>query len=200
MEEARAMSRALEALGLPALVFDQARKVLAPNALIQALPEYVAWRARDRIALRAARADAQFQAACEAIASDEPGPPRSFAMPGVDGAATLVGHVVPIRRSARDIFARCAGVLVLTPATLPQAPPAELIRSLFELTPAEARVARSMAGGASVEEIAQSARVSVNTVRTQVRTLMAKTGCRRQAEVVGLLAGLTVVREPGSDG
>lgn len=54
------MSRVLEALGLPALVFDQARKVLAPNALIQALPEHVAWRAGDRIALRAVRADTQF--------------------------------------------------------------------------------------------------------------------------------------------
>jgi DNA-binding CsgD family transcriptional regulator len=196
LEQARAMSQALEAFGLPALVFDHAGKVLAPNALIQALSDHVAWRAGDRFALRAAPADAQFEAARAAIASDEPGPPRSFAVPG----ATLVGHVVPIRRSARDIFSRCAGVLILTPATLPQAPPAELIQSLFDLTPAEARVARAMAGGASVEEIARSAGVSVNTVRTQVRILMAKTGCHRQAEVVGLLAGLSVVRPPADGG
>jgi hypothetical protein len=62
--------------------------------------------------------------------------------------------VVPIRLSARDIFVRCAAALVLAPVTLPQAPPVELVQSLFDLTPAEARVARSLASGKTVEDIA----------------------------------------------
>ena len=72
---------------------------------------------------------------------------RSFAVRGADTNAAMVAHVIPIRRSARDIFVRCAGVLVMTPVTLPQAPPVELVQSLFDLTPAEARVARSLTGG-----------------------------------------------------
>jgi DNA-binding CsgD family transcriptional regulator len=90
----------------------------------------------------------------------------------------------------------CAGVLVLTPVTLPQAPPVELVQSLFDLTPAEARVARSLTIGATVEEIAATAGVSSNTVRTQVRGVLGKTGCRRQSEVVALLGGIAALRDP----
>ena len=104
----------------------------------------------------------------------------------------MVAHVIPTRAIARDIFLRSAGVLVLTPVPLPQAPPVELVRSLFDLTPAGARVARSLAAGGTVEEIASSGGVSRNTIRTQVRGVLEKTGCRRQAEVVALLSGIAV--------
>jgi hypothetical protein len=72
----------------------------------------------------------------------------------------MVAHVIPIRLSAREIFVRCAAALVLTPVTLPQAPPVELVQSLFDLMPAEARVARSLAAGETVETIASARGVS----------------------------------------
>ena len=106
--------------------------------------------------------------------------------------AAMFAHVIPIRRASRDIFMRCAGVLVMTPVTLPQAPPVELVQSLFDLTPAEARVARSLSAGETVEKIASMGGVSLNTVRTHVRGVLEKTGCRRQAEVVALLGGIAV--------
>jgi DNA-binding NarL/FixJ family response regulator len=106
----------------------------------------------------------------------------------------MVAHVIPIRRSARDIFVRCAGVLVMTPVTLPQAPPVELVQSLFDLTPAEARVARNLTAGETVEKIASNGGVSLNTVRTQVRGVLDKTGCRRQTEVIALLGGVALSR------
>jgi DNA-binding CsgD family transcriptional regulator len=104
----------------------------------------------------------------------------------------MVAHVIPIRRTARDISIRCAGVLVLTLLTLPQAPPAELVQSLFDPTPAEARVARSLSAGETVEKIASIGGVSLNTVRSQLRCVPEKTGCHRQAEVVALLSGIAV--------
>ena len=119
-------------------------------------------------------------------------PVRSFAVRGADANAAMVAHVIPIRGIGRDIFVRCAGVLVMTPVTLPQAPPVELVQSLFDLTPAEARVARSLSAGETVEKIASIGGVSLNTVRTQVRGVLEKTGCRRQSEVVALLGGITV--------
>jgi DNA-binding CsgD family transcriptional regulator len=106
----------------------------------------------------------------------------------------MVAHVIPIRRSARDVFVRCAGMLVLTPVRLPKAPQIELIQSLFDMSPAEARVARRLAAGHTVDEIAVLDKVSRNTVRTQVRGVLDKTGCRRQTEVVALLGGVTLPR------
>ena len=102
----------------------------------------------------------------------------------------MVVHVIPIRLAARDIFVRCAAAVVLTPVTLPQAPPVELVRSLFDLTPAEARVARGLASGKTVQDIAADGGVSENTIRTHVRGVLQKTGRSRQAEVVALLTGM----------
>ena len=82
----------------------------------------------------------------------------------------------------------------MTPVTAPQAPPAELVQSLFDLTPAEARVARSLASGRTVEDIATDGGVSLTTVRTHVRRVMEKTGCNRQVDIVALLSGISLPR------
>jgi DNA-binding CsgD family transcriptional regulator len=60
--------------------------------------------------------------------------------------------------------------------TLPQAPPVELVQSLFDLTPAEARVARGLASGKTVDDIAIDGGTSPNTIRTHVRGVLEKTG------------------------
>jgi len=49
----------------------------------------------------------------------------------------MVAHVVPTRHRALDLFAGAAEILVLTHVTAPDAPPVELIQSLFDLTAAE---------------------------------------------------------------
>ena len=85
-------------------------------------------------------------------------------------------------------------MLTLTPITSSHAPPSEIIQSLFDLTPSEARVARGLASGMTTEDIASQSSVSRNTVRSQVRGVLEKTGCKRQAEVVALLTGLSPFR------
>ena len=83
---------------------------------------------------------------------------------------------------------------MLTPVAAPPAPPIELMRSLFDLTPSEARVARGLAVGETLEEIASAGGVAITTVRSQLRQVLEKTGCTRQAEVVSLLANVTLDR------
>jgi DNA-binding CsgD family transcriptional regulator len=183
-------------LGIPALVFDETGRVLSANGLIEALPHYLRWQAFDRISLNDRRAQRLLQEAIAALNSGQPGGGvRSFPMRSAEANAPMVAHLIPIRLSARDIFVRCAAILALTPVTRPQAPPVELVQSLFDLTPAEARVARSIACGRTAEDIAEDGGVSLNTVRTHVRGVLEKTGCNRQAEVVALLTGL---RRPSS--
>src|SRR4029077_14287708 len=101
----------------------------------------------------------------------------SFPVRDAEAEATMVAHVIPIRLSARDIFVRCFAVLVLTPMTRPQAPSVELVQSLFDLTPAEARVARSLASGRTPKDIAIEGGASPETVHTQLGRVLAKTGC-----------------------
>ena len=100
----------------------------------------------------------------------------------------MVAPVIPIRGVVRDLFACCAGVLVPTPVTLLNAPPVEPVQPLLDLTPAEAKIARSLVVGATVDEIAAGSNTSSNTVRIQVRGVLEKTG-RRLAEVTPPLKG-----------
>jgi DNA-binding CsgD family transcriptional regulator len=61
----------------------------------------------------------------------------------------------------------------------------------LELTPAESRVAVALFKGLSVEEYAKEAGVSINTARTLVRRVYAKTGVTRQAELIHALLKTT---------
>ncbi|WP_394760976.1 helix-turn-helix transcriptional regulator [Phenylobacterium sp.] len=196
LERASAAGETLAALGIPALVLDATGRVLAANPLIEAMSGRLRWRGRDRVSLADPAADALFQPALAALGSTGPGAAGrglSLALRGDEHQAAAVAHLVPIRGDARDIFVRCAGVLALTPVTLPNAAPAELVQSLFDLTPAEARVARRLGAGETVAEIAAASGLAAVTVRNQIRGVLRKTGCRRQAEVVALLGGLRVV-------
>lgn len=193
LERARAISETLAMLGQPALVFSDTGKVLAANALIEAMPDCVRWRAHDRVALTDPAAETQLRAAIETFHLPDAQPTLSFPLRDTQTNAANVVHIIPIRRSARDVFLRCAAVMVLTPVGAPQAPNVELVQSLFDLTPAEARVARSLVVGKTLDEIASDSSVTRNTVRTHLRGVMEKTGCSRQAEVVALLSGIPPV-------
>jgi DNA-binding CsgD family transcriptional regulator len=195
LERARIASETLALIGLPALVFDNLGKVLAANHLIEALTDQIRWRAQGRVSLKDSGADVLFQQAIATLDVEGAAPVLSFASRGADAGAAMVAHVVPVRGLSRDIFVRCAGVLVMMPVTVSQAPPVELVQSLFDLTPAEARVARSLTTGETVETIASRGGVSQNTVRTHLRGVLEKTGCSRQAEVVSLLSGIAIPRD-----
>ncbi|WP_426442594.1 helix-turn-helix transcriptional regulator [Bradyrhizobium genosp. P] len=199
LERARVASETLALLGLPALVFDHQGKVLAANHLIEALTDHIRWQARDRISLKDSGAHSLLRQAVANLDVEGATPVLSFASRGVAASAAMVVHIVPIRGLSRDIFQSSAGVLLMMPVTFPQAPPVELVRSLFDLTPAEARVARSLAVGKTVDEIASDSHISPNTIRTHVRGILEKTGCSRQTEVVALLTGLSSTRlnDPG---
>jgi hypothetical protein len=100
------------------------------------LTGFVRWRAFDRVSLKDKGADQLLGDAIATIDYDIRPEVRSFPVRDAEAEAeaTMVAHVIPIRLSARDIFVRCFAVLALTPMTRPQAPPVELVQSLFDLT------------------------------------------------------------------
>lgn len=194
LESARAQTDALAMLGLPALVFDGQHKVLAANVLMDGHTSLVQTRAFGRVALKDKRADAFLRQAVVNAAKQNFAPPYSFSVCGENGEAQMVGHVIPICGESRDVFVQSAGIFVLTPIVSQQLPSADLVQSLFDLTTAEARVARAIAKGDTVEEIAGAGQNAISTVRAQVRSILDKTGCDRQVEVANLLNGLVIVR------
>lgn len=67
-----------------------------------------------------------------------------------------------------------------------------LLAQLYGLTGAEAQVAMVLLDGASPPEVAARLGIGLATVRSHLHSLFAKTGTRRQAELTGLLAGLSL--------
>ena len=200
LEQAQSMTQALGLIGLPCLAFDARGVVLAANTLVELLDAFVGWRSHDRIALRDRSADALLQAAVDSLATAAAPSVRSFAVRDAAQRAAMIAHVVPVRRAAGDIFTRSVALLILSPVGTTGAPPVELIQSLFDLTPTESRVARDLAAKATVAEIATRTGAAPSTVRTHVRNILDKTGCRRQAEVVALLGGCVLPRSIGPEG
>lgn len=106
----------------------------------------------------------------------------------------LVLRVTPVVGSAHPAFPGAKAIVTLTDTDDCQAPPEEVLRASFGLTPAEARLATRIACGDGLEEIAERHQVSVGTVRAQLRAVFLKTQTNRQAQLVALLARLGRLR------
>jgi DNA-binding CsgD family transcriptional regulator len=60
----------------------------------------------------------------------------------------------------------------------------ETLRLAYGLTPAEAKITARLAEGCSVDEIARTSSLSIETVRTHIKRVFAKTDCNSQALLV----------------
>lgn len=66
----------------------------------------------------------------------------------------------------------------------------DMVRTLFGLTPAEARLASAIGQGVRAKDYGDANGLSLNTVRTHIRRVLDKTGTRSQAHLVCILAAL----------
>lgn len=64
---------------------------------------------------------------------------------------------------------------------------AERVRKLFGLTAAEADLSVALCRGHTLDDIAHERSVSPNTLKTQLKSIFAKTGTNRQTELVSLI-------------
>lgn len=66
-------------------------------------------------------------------------------------------------------------------------PEKAMLRSLFDLTPAEAELARCLTAGNSLDESAAALSISRNTARAHLRAIFSKSGITRQTELMRLM-------------
>lgn len=97
--------------------------------------------------------------------------------------------VTPLRWTEPKLLSTvrpCAAIFISDPEVQPLADEM-ILRQFFGLTPAEARVARELVAGHNVKELSSVLALTENTVRTYVKTILAKTGCRSQSALVAVL-------------
>lgn len=83
----------------------------------------------------------------------------------------------------------CVLVLANDPLAVPPSR-ASILRDLYRLTPAEARLADLLLTGLSVHETAERMNITLGTARFQLKRVLAKTDTHRQAELVRLMLSL----------
>lgn len=108
--------------------------------------------------------------------------------------AHYVGHLLPLTAGRRQRFGAsydaCA-VLFVSEAALDTSVAPDLIRKLFKLTPTELRVFLSIVEIGGVPDVARSMGIAETTIKTHLARIFTKTGTKRQADLVRLLAAFT---------
>lgn len=190
LKRAQAMTQALNIVGLPAAVLRDGGALYAANKQFEALmPSSILDRSQ-RVTLVNKAADARLtDAIAQVMLSDTAEQSWSIPVAGDEEKPALILHLLPVRGSAHDIFSHSLAILIVTPVDRNVVPTAEVLQGLFDLTPAESRVARAVAQAQRIDAIALAHGVSRETVRTQVAAVLAKTGLKRQVDLVSLLSG-----------
>lgn len=176
----------LTAFGLPAAALTPNSRVVLANDAFATAAHVWTTRGQDRVALHDRVADGLLAQALSNLS--DAAAPKSIPVRSVPGGpVTSVIQIAPVVRQANDIFGSTSAIVVLSePASVGAISPT-LIHSLFDVTPAELAVARGLASGKTINELAQLSGRSPITVRNQVKSVMAKTGCHRQVELVLLM-------------
>ncbi|RUW21496.1 helix-turn-helix transcriptional regulator [Mesorhizobium sp. M4B.F.Ca.ET.013.02.1.1] len=148
------------------------------NGLLQAQNPAVALALQEAIA-SAARADASLGSRGIGLPISAPGQPPA------------VAYVLPLTEgTARAAFRpACAAVFVSTTTSASPLPEA-VLTTLFDLTPAEARVLLRIGSGLSAPRSAVALGIGENTLKTHLNRIFAKTGTRRQADLVKLISDM----------
>lgn len=106
--------------------------------------------------------------------------------------AKLLALVVPLPQEG-GALPPLALVTLRSAEDLPGAQQA-LLGHVFGLTPAETRLAAELVDGTALPEIAARWGLSENTLRTQVASILSKTGARNQKDLIRLIGILPQVR------
>ena len=188
---ARTIAEALGMAGLAVAVLSAAGHVLAANRQYSALTMIAARSGRGRPRFADPMADRLVGEAAgklDVLSSDR----AARAIPiraGAGGKLVAIAYLAPVHGVARHELAGIGGILFIAPMQPPPqyAPNPQLLQQMFGLSPAEARVASGIAARQTVESMATDFGVRPDTVRCQLKSVLAKTGAKRQLDLAVLL-------------
>lgn len=102
------------------------------------------------------------------------------------GHLPLILMIAPLKMAGPPPVHGAALLFVFDPEARPSIT-ADLVRRLFALSEAEAELSVALCGGKTLDDVAQQRGTSINTVKSQLKSIFLKTGTKRQSELVSLL-------------
>lgn len=181
----------LDFMQVPALLVDQAGRVVCLNARAEALVGPGLDVRHGRVVVGCPRAQAALDRALSRR-PDRPGHHLVFEPIALDrpGQPPLVLRVIRLAAVDSHPFGPGHTLIMVDDLAAGLIPPHRVVRQVWGLTEAEAGVALSIAAGCDIDETARRLGISRETVRSQLKAVFAKTGTGRQSELVALLGRL----------
>lgn len=173
----------------PAFVLDAAGRVVLTNTRARDLcraAQLVTIFSRNMLRVLDETAFTAMRSAIEAIGANR-GVGGDFNVRARDGSQHIAS-LVPLRQSApHDFLLETPGLTLLTFTPRPMV---ERLDANYGLTRAEIRLARALYAGETLQAYAERCRLSIHTVRNQLKAALGKTGLNRQAQLVALVSRL----------
>lgn len=183
----------LDSLAVPVILTGEGGTVLHANAQAAGMLSKGTL-LRSRNGVLQAQAPIMSRALLEAIAgaarADTTLGSRGIGLPiSAAGQPPAVAYVLPLSEgTARAVFRpACAAVFVSTAVSV-SPPPEDVLITLYDLTPAEARVVLQVGKGSPPQQSAAALGISENTLKTHLTRIFSKTGMTRQADLVSLVS------------
>ncbi len=185
---------AVNQLSVASIILDERGRLLTTNAVGRALLDQgVGLSLRDgRLHIEGRDINKELQQALTTILKaqlrGETAVVRALRVPRSAGRADLGLVIKPIPASqwSEGQSSPCAAVFVSDP-DLQESTSRQILGELFALTPAEANLATLLARGLSLAQVSSAQDISQHTARAQLKSIFAKTGVSRQAELVRLV-------------
>jgi DNA-binding CsgD family transcriptional regulator/PAS domain-containing protein len=200
--EARGLSDLLDCIRAGVFVVDISGKVIYSNSSareIVSADDYLRETA-GRLGAGNAEADQLLQEAFRAAGDGDAAiSDKSIAIPltAADGTR-YVANILPLtRRRGGGIDQRATAALFVHKAALELSYAPETLASAYKLTKTELQVLLALVELGGGPEIAEALGVGSGTVKTHLHSLFQKTGVRRQADLVKLVAGFSSPTVPG---
>jgi DNA-binding CsgD family transcriptional regulator/PAS domain-containing protein len=185
---------AVSQLAVATIILDEQARVLNANPVAQALvDENDGLSVRDqKLHIDGRDTDRSLQEALQSIIraqqQGEASVVRALRVPrsGTRADLGLVVRPVPASEWSQGQSSPCVAVFISDPDSHEPASQ-QTLSELFELTPAESNLAVLLARGLSLAEVSEVQNISQHTARAQLKSVFAKTGVSRQAELVRLV-------------
>ena len=190
-ERTHVSTMTLNQIGLPAAVLSASGRVLTMNARLQEREEVLPPGQHGGLLFKSLINSKLLQ---DAIGNVVGGRHAAQSMPvrGYSDRRPQIARVMRLDRHPGDIFGSSAVLLILMHVGARAVPDDGLLNLLFDLTPAEARLLQALAGGLRLQSYAASVGVQTSTVRTQLTSIFNKTGTKRQADLLSIVASLSM--------
>jgi DNA-binding CsgD family transcriptional regulator/PAS domain-containing protein len=119
-------------------------------------------------------------------------------VPRGSGAGSYLLQLSRLPENSRfgPLPAQARVIVFITDTEAGLAPKGETLSRLYELSPAEARTALALGDGARLAIAAARLGLSINTVKTQLKQIYAKTGCSSRADLARLMLSLAALDSP----